>query len=95
MDLHDEREELSADTSACIGSVSETSPPLVPNLLAPSPLVARHRPPEPERSDIDIRREMQERLSAFRNRQRLQEIERNVFYEQAMQRIRAVTDQWA
>lgn len=90
MGWHDERERLLADTLAFVESVSEAAPPLVPE--AP---VARHRPPEPERSDIDIRREMQERLSAFRNRQRLQEIARNVHYEQAMQRIRAVTEQWA
>lgn len=90
MGWHDERERMLADTLALVESVSEAVPP-----LAPGAPVARHRPPEPERSDIDIRREMQERLSAFRNRQRLQEIERNVYYEQAMQRIRAVTEQWA
>lgn len=89
MGWHDEGERLIADTLACVERTRETSPQ-----LASGPLVMRMRPPEPERSDIDIRREMQERLSAFRNRQRLQEIERNVYYEQAMQRIRAVTEQW-
>ncbi len=90
MGRHDEDERLLADTLACDGSETEVSPPLVP-----APPVARYRPPEPERSDIDIRREMQERLSAFRNHQRLQTIARDIYYEQAMQRIRAVTEQWA
>jgi hypothetical protein len=83
MDWHDEGEQLIADTLACDESASEASPPLVPSL------------PEPERTDIDIRREIQERLSAFRNYQHLQTIARDAYYEQAMQRIRAVTEQWA
>jgi hypothetical protein len=90
MGWHDERERLLADTLAFVQSVGEALPP-----LAPSAPIVRSRAPEPPRDDLDIRREMQECLSAFRNRQRLQEIERNVYYEQAMQRIRAVTEQWA
>lgn len=90
MDWQSERDELLADTLAFVEGVNAASPPLVPS--AP---VVQNRTPAPEQSDIDIRREMQERLSAFRNRQRLQAIERDVFYEQAMQRIRAVTEQWA
>jgi hypothetical protein len=83
MGWHDERERLLADTLAFVQSVGGTSPPVAPSA------------PEPERSDIDIRRDMQERLSAFRNRQRFLEIERDAYYELAMQRIRAVTEQWA
>jgi hypothetical protein len=90
MGWHDERERLLADTLAFVQSVGEALPP-----PAPSAPIVRSRASEPRRSDLDIHREMQERLSAFHNRQRLQEIERNVYYEQAMQRIRAVTEQWA
>lgn len=90
MGRHDEDEKLLADELACDDSERAFSPS-----LAPEPPVARYRPPEPERSDIDIRREMQERLSAFRNYQRLQTLARDVYYEQALQRIRAVTEQWA
>lgn len=36
---------------------------------------------------------MQARLEAFRNKQRFLEIEREAYYQQAMQRIRATTEQ--
>ncbi len=91
MGWHDERERLLADTLAFVQSVSAAAPPP----LVRSAPVAPSRAVEPERSDIDIHRQMQERLSAFRNRQRFLEIERDAYYELAMQRIRAVTEQWA
>jgi hypothetical protein len=103
MGWQEERERLLADTLAFVQSVAEidTSPPIIPSPpAAQSPAKqspsARSPALQPRRmSDIDIRREMQQRLDAFRNKQRFLEIEREAYYQQAMQRIRAVTEQWA
>lgn len=46
-------------------------------------------------SNVDVEMGMRELLEDYRNRQRLAEIERQAGYHQAMQRIRAVTEQHA
>jgi hypothetical protein len=43
----------------------------------------------------DLRRNFQTRIEAFRNRQRLLQIERETYYSLTVLRIRGMTDQWA
>ncbi len=82
MSLQNERERLVADTLAFVQQLAE------------QPIIAAPRPsPRPRyTAQTDLRMEMQMRLEAFRNRQRFLEIEREAYYQQAMQRIRAVTE---
>lgn len=86
MSLQDERERLVADTLAFVQHLAER--PIAPPTVAP----AISQPPR-YGSERDLRKEMQARLEAFRNRQRFLEIEREAYYQQAMQRIRATTEQ--
>lgn len=86
MSLQNERERLVAETLAFVRQLAET-PSTAPTTATPRPSV---RPRYA--SETDLRKEMQQRLEAFRNRQRFLEIEREAYYQQAMQRIRAATE---
>lgn len=88
MNLHNERERLVADTLAFVQKLAEQ--PSVSLTTAPAPRLAA---PPRYAAAKDLRKEMQARLEAFRNRQRFLEIEREAYYQQAMQRIRAATEQ--
>jgi hypothetical protein len=87
MSLQSERERLVADTLAFVQHLAEqpsTRPTRAPSAAPPPPRYGTER---------DLRKEMQARLEAFRNKQRFLEIEREVYYQQAMQRIRTSTEQ--
>lgn len=91
MDLQHERERLVADTLAFVQHLAgapthsaAAAPVTITTRPAGSPRYAEKR---------DLREEMKARLEAFRNKQRFLEIEREVYYQQAMQRIRAATEQ--
>jgi len=87
MSLQIERERLVADTLAFVQQLAER-PTITPITATPRP-----SPRPRSKTETDLQTEMQMRLEAFRNRQRLLEIEREAYYQQAMQRIRAVTEQ--
>ncbi len=90
MSLQSERERLVADTLAFVQHLAEhrSARPASAPSVAPAP------PPPPRYgTERDLRKEMQARLEAFRNKQRFLEIEREAYYQQAMQRIRATTEQ--
>jgi hypothetical protein len=89
--LQSEQERLVADTLAFVQRLADVPANPAPiratraTLPASSPRYAGER---------DLRKEMQARLEAFRNRQRFLEIEREAHYQQAMQRIRVATERW-
>lgn len=87
MSLQNERERLVADTLAFVQQLAERSS------ITPTTATPRLSPRPRVTSETDLRKEMQLRLEAFRNRQRFLEIEREAYYQQAMQRIRAATEQ--
>ncbi|QUS40289.1 hypothetical protein RPMA_16685 [Tardiphaga alba] len=89
MSWQEERDRLLADTLAFVQSVAALAPADIPVQQA-APMRST-----PRLSDADIHAQMQKRLEAFRNRQRFLEIERETHFQMAMQRIRAVTEQWA
>lgn len=78
MGLHEERLRVIADTLAMIRRLADDAGERM-----------RHN-----RSEQDRQHDMDARLRAFRNRQRFEQIEREVHYQQAMQRIDAATQQW-
>lgn len=87
MGWQEDRDRLMADTLAFVRQLSDNVPPLTaPAAAAVAASTARRF------SDGDLRTEMQARLNAFRNRQRFLQIEREAYYQQAMQRIRAATE---
>lgn len=93
MTLQSEQERMVADTLAFVQRLADvptysatTTPARIATPPVRSPRYAGER---------DLREEMQAWLESFRNRQRFLEIEREAHYQQAMQRIRAATEQWA
>lgn len=90
MALQNEQDRLVADTLAVVQRLAEAPSTRV----APPPLLAIRPAAHPRYvAETDLRKEMHARLEAFRNRQRFLEIEREAYYQQAMQRIRAMTEQ--
>jgi hypothetical protein len=90
MSLQNEQEQLVIETLAFVKQLAEQ--PTAPSTTAPSTVPTPSVLPR-YRTEKDLRREMQARLEAFRNRQRFLEIEREAYYQQAMQRIRMITEQ--
>lgn len=86
-----EQERLVAQTLAVVQRLAKEAAAPLPQMVARSAVAPQPRYTEKR----DLRAEMQARLEAFRNRQRFLEIEREAHYQQAMQRIRAVTEQYA
>jgi hypothetical protein len=93
MTVQNEQERLVADTLAFVQRLAEqpaeTASPSTFGTVTTAPRVPRYA------TETDLRQEMRLRLEAFRNRQRFLEIEREAYYQQAMQRIRAVTESYA
>ncbi len=93
MTVQNEQERLVADTLAFVQRLAEqpaeTAVPTTFATATAAPRVPRYA------TETDLRQEMRSRLEAFRNKQRFLEIEREAYYQQAMQRIRAVTDSYA
>lgn len=88
MALQNEQDRLVADTLAIVQRLAET-----PSTRVAPPRVATRPAAHPRYvAETDLRKEMHARLEAFRNRQRFLEIEREAYYQQAMQRIRAMTE---
>lgn len=89
MTLQNEQERLVAQTLAVVQRLAQQAATPLPTTSSSSSSM----PPRLRYANKrDLRAEMQARLEAFRNRQRFLEIEREAHYQQAMQRIRAVTE---
>lgn len=89
--LQNDRERMVAETLAFVRHLADVRT----GSFTAAPLAEEPRRAGPVRyaDERDLRKEMQARLEAFRNRQRFLEIEREAYYQQAMQRIRAATEQ--
>lgn len=90
MTLQNEQERLVAQTLAVVQRLAQQAAAPLPATSSSSSMPPRLRYAHKR----DLRAEMQARLEAFRNRQRFLEIEREAHYQQAMQRIRAVTESY-
>ena len=85
MGWQEERDRAIAETLAVIRRLTATA------VAAESSVAAVAETPR-RRSAQDLQEDMQARLRAFRNEQRFLEIQREVHYQQAMQRIRIATE---